>query len=64
MQKPYIVYLNKSYNVWLSDAYKWAQDNNIEYQHIISEVVFWAYMDKNLLNKIPILFCKDITTKH
>ena len=53
MKKPYIVYLNKSYDVWMRDAHKWAEDNNmvkdIDYQEIISEVVFWAYMDKDLL---------------
>ena len=64
MKKPYIVYLNKSYNVWLRDAYKWAQDNHFEYQDIISEVVFWAYMEKDLLNNTPVLFCKDIITNH
>ena len=64
MKKPYIVYLNKSYNVWMRDAHKWAQDNHIEYQEILSEVVFWAYLDKGLLDGIPVLFCKDIITQH
>ena len=68
MKKPYIVYLNKSYDVWMRDAHKWAEDNNmvkdIDYQEIISEVVFWAYMDKDLLINTPVLFCKNIITQH
>lgn len=62
--KPYIVYLNKSYDVWMRDADKWARDNNIEYEEIISEVVFWHYLKSDHLNGVPVLFCKNITTEH
>ena len=65
MKKSYIVYLNKTYDVWAQDAYRWAKNNNIpeEDRKIISEVVFWTYIEKGLLEGVPIYFCKDILVK-
>lgn len=62
MEKAYVVYLNKTYDVWARDAHTWAENNNIpvEGENIISEVVFWHYMEKGILDKVPIYFCKDI----
>ena len=62
MEKTYVVYLNKTYDVWARDAHKWAEDNNIPVkdENIISEVVFWNFMERGLLDKAPIYFCKDI----
>jgi hypothetical protein len=62
MQKTYVVYLNKTYDVWARDAYTWAEKNNIpvEDRNIISEVVFWNFMGRGLLDGIPVYFCKDI----
>ena len=62
--KPYIVYLNKTYDVWMRDAHKWAEDNNVEYEEIISEVAFWVYIEKGLLIGKPVIFVKDIITLH
>lgn len=64
MKKCYVVYLNKSYDVWMRDASKWAKDNSIEYTEILSEPVFWHYMSKGLLTGVPVFFVKDILTEH
>ena len=63
MEKVYIVYLNKTYDVWAMDAHTWAEKNNLPTDNIISEVVFWHYMDKGLLEGKPVYFCKDIQHK-
>ncbi len=62
MENIYVVYLNKSYDVWARDAHAWAEENNIPVkdENIISEVVFWNFMERGLLEKAPIYFCKDI----
>lgn len=60
MEKVYIVYLNKTYDVWAMDAEIWAEKNNLPTDNIISEVVFWHYMEEGLLDGKPVYFCKDI----
>jgi hypothetical protein len=61
MTEAYIVYLNKSYDVWARDAHEWAKKNNlsVEDDKIISEIVFWHYMHEGLLDGKPVYFCKD-----
>jgi hypothetical protein len=71
----YLVYLNKSYDVWMRDAHQFAINNGYtlnpgsgsgfkEFKEILSEPVFWVYMEKGLLNNVPVIFVKDILTKH
>jgi len=62
MENSYVVYLNKSYGVWAMDAHTWAEKNNISVpdQNIISEVVFWHYMEDGHLDGKPVYFCKDV----
>lgn len=66
--KPYIVYLNKSFNVWMMDAYKWAQDKGwekgVHYENILSEVTFWRYVEMGMVEGRPVYFVKDIITDH
>jgi len=61
-KEAYIVYLNKTYDVWARDAHTWAEKNNIPVkdENIISEVVFWHYLERGMLENNPIYFCKDI----
>lgn len=62
MKEAYIVYLNKTYDVWARDAYTWAEKNNIPAteNNVISEPVFWMYIERGLLENVPVYFCKDI----
>ena len=67
MKKPYLIYLNKTYNVWAMDAYKWMKENQYiedDFKEIFSEVVFWHYLEDGLLENRPIFFVKDILTNH
>lgn len=58
--KPYLVYMNKSYDVWIRDAHHWAvlngYDPEKDFRNTISEVVFRAYLDKGILENWPIIF--------
>jgi hypothetical protein len=67
MANHYIVYLNKSHDVWAQDAHTWAQKNNIPIEeepngsdNIISEVIFRWMIDKGTIGTKPVYFCKDI----
>ena len=62
MENTYVIYLNKSYDVWARDAHTYAKEKNIlvKDENIISEVVFWNFMERGLLDGAPIYFCKDI----
>ena len=64
--KPYLVYLNKSYDVWASDAIEWIDRNGYKREdfHVISEVLFWLYISKDQLSGIPCYFVKDILIPH
>ena len=60
--KPYLVYLNKSYDCNGSDAYWWAKNNNYkssDFKEIISEVAFHIYIEKGIMDNTPIFFVKD-----
>jgi len=63
METPYIVYLNKAYDVYAKDAYAWARKNNIfilnDGENIISEKIFWLLLEKGNLEGKPVYFCKD-----
>ena len=60
-QEIYIVYLNKQYDVWARDAYKWSEKNNINIpdENIISEVVFYNFLERGLLDGKAIYFCRE-----
>jgi len=64
----YIVYCNKSHDVWARDAYEWAKSRDWEegkdYKEILSQMAFNVYLDKGLLDGVPIYFVKDILTNH
>jgi len=60
MQNTYVVYLNKTYDIWARDAHEWAEKNNLPTDHIISEVAFWVLMDQGVLDGAPVYFCKHI----
>ena len=69
MANHYIVYLNKSHDVWASDAHTWAKKNDITIEensdgtdNIISEVIFRWMIDKGQIGNKPVYFCKDIQT--
>ena len=61
MQKPYLVYLNRSYESSLAATCIWAERNNFNIDDFepISETVFWVYLEKGLLEDVPVYFCKD-----
>lgn len=64
METPYIVYLNKAYDVYAMDAYAWAKKNNItlpedSYNYVISEKIFWFLLEEGHLDGKPVYFCKD-----
>ena len=61
--KPLLVYLNMTYDVWVRDAMHWAELNGYaagDFEEIISEKVFWIYMNKGLCENRPIVFVKTI----
>ena len=64
----YLVYLNKSYGAWATDAQKWCESEGIdpdkEYKEIISEVCFHAYVESGEITPFTsVHFVKDILTK-
>lgn len=61
-ENTYVVYLNKHNDVWASDAHTWAKKNNIDVKddNIISEVVFYNFLDRGLLDGKAIYFCREI----
>ncbi len=62
MENNYVVYLNKREDVWARDAHTWAKKNNIDVkdENIISEVVFYNFLDRGLLEGKAIYFCREI----
>jgi hypothetical protein len=62
MENTYVVYLNKRNDVYARDAHTWAKNNNIlvKDENIISEVIFYNFLDRGLLDGKAIYFCKDI----
>lgn len=60
MKNTYVVYLNKTYDVWARDAHEWAKKNNLPTDNIISQVAFWRLLDQGVLEGAPVYFCKDI----
>lgn len=59
IKKPYVVYLNKTYNLSARDAHLWAEKKGIEPKEFISETAFWSYLDDGHLDNVPVYFCKD-----
>lgn len=60
--KPYLVYMNKFNDVWLSDAYVWYKAHGYvesDFEEILSEVVFYTYLNKGLLNNRPCIFVSE-----
>ena len=60
--KNYVVYLNKSNDVWARDGHTWAEKNNIpvDDMDVISEVVFWHYLKDGIIGNNPVYFCGEI----
>lgn len=65
---PYVVYLNKTYDVWMRDAHKWCTDQGWEegrdYEAIISETIFYWMREKRKGLGAPFYFVQDILTSH
>ena len=62
MENNYVVYLNKRNDVWAIDGHTWAKKNNIpvKEENIISEVLFYNFLDRGLLDGKAIYFCREI----
>lgn len=66
----YIVYLNKSFDVWLRDGMKFAEINglnvpeNNSHNIVISEVVFHHHLQNKLIGNTPCYFVTEMLTEH
>lgn len=58
MGKPYVCYMTKYYDGSYEKAKKWAEDQNMDYEKIISEGDFWAYLQIGKLDDVPVYFFK------
>ena len=57
--KPYLVYMNLSKDVWVSDAYVWMENNNFtetDFQEIISEFIFNMFVEGDVVGSTPLYF--------
>lgn len=61
METPYLVYLNKSYDSSLAATEIWAKRNNVNTADfsVISETIFWHWLEDGKLENVPVYFCKD-----
>jgi hypothetical protein len=50
--------MTKHYNGSYIGAKEWAENQNIEYQKIISEAEFWEHLKNNQLDNLPVYFYK------
>lgn len=66
---PNVVYLNKSYDVWMRDAATWVENKgwikDKDFYQVISETAYWMLFDNGRISQdTPVYFVKDILTQH
>lgn len=65
--KPYLVYRNKTNDVWVSDAYAWMELHSFkeeDFECIISEVAYNWDIHDGTANGRPVYWVTEILTKH